>query len=257
VARGLGGRAILVVDDDSSVRQLIARQLEQEGWRVVQAGNAADAIQLARESQPALITLDIMMPDASGWWVLEHLKEDPRTAGIPVLVVSIMEDRHKVFALGASDYLSKPYDRRQLIDRVKRLLPDLRGRRVMVVDDEPEARAMLSKILSEEGATTSEAVSGPEALALAVSLSVDLLLLDLMMPGMSGFEVVARLRANPLTSSLPVVIVTAKEITADDMRTLSGHVQRFITKGEIDPAGLAAAVRQVLGQAAPRREAAA
>jgi len=257
MARGLGGRAILVVDDDTSVRRLIARQLEQEGWRVIQAGNAADAVQLARESQPVLVTLDIMMPDASGWWVLEHLKEDPRTAGIPVLVVSIMEDRHKVFALGASDYLSKPYDRRQLIERVKRLLPDLRGRRVLVVDDEPGARAMLSKILAEEGAQVSQAEAGAEALAAIGQSRVDLVLLDLMMPGMSGFEVVARLRATPATAALPVVIVTAKEITAEDMLTLSGHVQRFITKGELDPAGLAAAVRQVLGQATPRREAAA
>ena len=255
-ARGVPGRAILVVDDDPGVRQLITRHLEQEGWRTVQATNAVDALQLARESQPVLVTLDIMMPDASGWWVLERLKEDPQTAGIPVLVVSIVEDQRTVFALGASDYLSKPYDRRQLIERVKRLLPDLHGKRVLVVDDEPEARAMLSKILGEEGAQVRQVPGGAEALATIAQAPVDLVLLDLMMPGMSGFEMVARLRATPATMGLPVVIVTAKEITPEDMRTLNGHVQRFITKGEIDPAGLSAAVRQVLGQSAPHREAA-
>src|SRR5947208_3518041 len=109
--QGLPGTAILVVDDDPSVRQLISRHLEQEGWKTVQASNATDALQLARESRPMLITLDIMMPDASGWWVLEKLKEDPQTAGIPVLVVTIVEDQRLVFALGASDYLGKPYDR--------------------------------------------------------------------------------------------------------------------------------------------------
>ncbi|HYM49249.1 MAG TPA: response regulator [Candidatus Limnocylindrales bacterium] len=256
-ATGVAGRAILVVDDDPSVRQLIARQLEQEGWRTIQAANAADALELAHESQPALVTLDIMMPDASGWWVLERLKEDPQTAGIPVLVVSIVEDQRTVFALGASDFLSKPYDRKQLLERVKRLLPDLHGKRVLVVDDEPEARTMLGRILSEEGAQVEQVAGGEEAIAAIARVPVDLVLLDLMMPGMSGFETVARLRATPATAALPVVIVSAKELTAEDMRTLNGHVQRFIAKGEIEPAGLSAAVRQVLGQATARREAAA
>jgi signal transduction histidine kinase/DNA-binding response OmpR family regulator len=255
--RGVPGRAVLVVDDDPGVRQLIARHLEQEGWRTVQASNAADALQLARESRPVLVTLDIMMPDASGWWVLERLKEDPQTAGIPVLVVTIVEDQRMVFALGASDYLSKPYDRRQLIDRVRRLLPDLLGKRVLVVDDDADARAMLCKILRDEGAEVSEVGDGAEGIATITQTPVDLVLLDLMMPGMSGFEMVARLRATPATAATPIVIVSAKELTAEDVRTLNGQVQRFIAKGAIDPAGLAAAVRQVLGQAAgARREAA-
>src|SRR5256884_1414053 len=127
--QGLPGTVILVVDDDTSVRQLICRHLEQEGWRTVQASNAADALQLARESRPMLITLDIMMPDASGWWVLEKLKEDSQTAGIPVLVVTIVEDQRLVFALGASDYLGKPYDRRALVGKIHRLLPTLAGER--------------------------------------------------------------------------------------------------------------------------------
>src|SRR3989440_2438001 len=147
--QGLPGTVILVVDDDASVRQLICRHLEQEGWKTVQASNAADALQLARQSRPMLITLDIIMPDASGWWVLEKLKEDSQTAGIPVLVVTIVEDQRLVFALGASDYLGKPYDRRALIAKIHRLLPTLAGKRVLVVDDDPEARTLLSKILNE------------------------------------------------------------------------------------------------------------
>jgi len=103
------------LDDDDSVRQLIARHLEQDGWKTVQASNAADAVQLAHECRPVLMTLDVMMPDASGWWVLEKLREDPDTAGLPVLVVTIVEDQRLVFALGASDYLAKPYDRNALV----------------------------------------------------------------------------------------------------------------------------------------------
>jgi signal transduction histidine kinase/DNA-binding response OmpR family regulator len=246
--QGLPGTAILVVDDDPSVRQLIARHLEQEGWKTVQASNATDALQLARESRPMLITLDIMMPDASGWWVLEKLKEDPQTAGIPVLVVTIVEDQRLVFALGASDYLGKPYDRSALIAKIHRLLPRLEGKRVLVVDDDPEARAMLAKILKEEQAELVLAAGGDEAMSLIAQTPPDLVLLDLMMPGMSGFEMVARLRAQPGGANIPVMIVSAKELTAEDVLTLNGHVQRFVAKGSIEPEGLTNAVRQLLGQ---------
>ena len=246
--QGLPGTAILVVDDDPSVRQLISRHLKQEGWKTVQASNATDALQLARESRPMLITLDIMMPDASGWWVLEKLKEDPQTAGIPVLVVTIVEDQRLVFALGASDYLGKPYDRGALIAKIHRLLPRLEGKRVLVVDDDAEARTMLAKILNEERAEVVLATGGDEAMSLIAQAPPDLVLLDLMMPGMSGFEMVARLRAQPAGASIPVMIVSAKELTAEDVLTLNGHVQRFVAKGSIEPEGLTNAVRQLLGQ---------
>jgi DNA-binding response OmpR family regulator len=255
--QGLPGTVILVVDDDTSVRQLIARHLEQEGWRTVQASNAADALQLARESRPMLITLDIMLPDASGWWVLEKLKEDPQTAGIPVLVVTIVEDQRLVFALGASDYLGKPYDRGALIAKIHRLLPTLTGKRVLVVDDDPEARGMLTKMLKEEDAEVVAASSGDEGMTLVAQAPPDLVLLDLMMPGMSGFEMVARLRAQPASANIPVMIVSAKELTAEDVLTLNGHIQRFVAKGTIEPEGLTNAVRQMLGQSKTQGAAAA
>jgi DNA-binding response OmpR family regulator len=245
---GLPGTCILVVDDDPSVRQLIARHLEQEGWKTVQASNATDALQLARESRPMLITLDIMMPDASGWWVLEKLKEDALTAGIPVLVVTIVEDQRLVFALGASDYLGKPYERGALVAKIRRLLPKLEGMRVLVVDDDPNARALLGKILKDEKAEVQEAGSGDEAMAMIAESPPDLVLLDLMMPGMSGFETVARLRAQPAAATIPIMIVSAKELTAEDVLTLNGHIQRFVAKGSIEPEGLTNAVRQLLGQ---------
>jgi signal transduction histidine kinase/DNA-binding response OmpR family regulator len=255
-SQGLPGGAILVVDDDPGVRQLIARHLEQEGWKTVQASNAADALQLARESRPMLITLDIMMPDASGWWVLEKLKEDPLTAGIPVLVVTIVEDQRLVFALGASDYLAKPYERGALVAKIHRLLPQLVGKRVLVVDDDAEARALLSKILKEENAEVVAAGSGDEAMTLIAQTPPDLVLLDLMMPGMSGFEMVARMRALPSAAGIPVMIVSAKELTTEDVLTLNGHIQRFVAKGSIEPEGLTNAVRQLLGQSKPQGAAA-
>ena len=252
----LPGKAILIVDDDPGVRELIARHLEQEGFETLRAATAADALRLAKERSPVLMTLDIMMPDASGWWVLEKLKEDPETADIPVLVVTIVEDRRLVFALGASDYLAKPFDRRELVARVHRLLPDLRQRRVMVVDDDPDARTMLTKILQQEGADVLAFSGGHAGLAALAQSPPDLVLLDLMMPGMSGFEMVARMRATPAAATIPVVIVSAKELTSEDVRTLNGHIQRFVSKGAVKPDGLTALVRQVLGQSMLRKEAA-
>ncbi len=255
-SQGLPGNVILVVDDDASVRQLIARHLEQEGWKTVQASNAADAVQLAHECRPVLMTLDVMMPDASGWWVLEKLREDPETAGLPVLVVTIIEDQRLMLALGASDYLAKPYDRAALVEKVHHLLPQLNGKRVLVVDDDPEARILLAKILGEEGARVELASDGNQAMLSVTQTPPDLVLLDLMMPGMSGFEIVARMRALPVTAQVPVIIVSAKELSAEDILTLDGHIQRFIAKGTIDPEGLTAAVRQVLGQVKAHGEAA-
>jgi len=159
-----------------------------------------------------------------------------------------VEDQRLVFALGASDYLGKPYDRGALIAKIHRLLPQLDGKRVLVVDDDPEARAMLAKILKEEHATVVAAASGDEAMTLVTQSPPDLVLLDLMMPGMSGFEMVARMRALPAATSIPVMIVSAKELTAEDVLTLNGHIQRFVAKGSIEPEGLTNAVRQLLGQ---------
>jgi CheY-like chemotaxis protein len=246
--QGLPGGAILVVDDDPSVRELIARHLEQEGWKTVQASNGTDALQLARESRPILMTLDVMMPDASGWWVLEKLKEDPRTAGIPVLVVTIVEDERLVFALGASDYLAKPYERSKLISKVQRLLPELQGKKVLIVDDDAESRILLSRMLNDEQVEVEVARNGDEAMAMIAANRPDMVLLDLMMPGMSGFEVASRLRARKDTADIPVMIVSAKQLTADDLLTLGDNVQRFVAKGMVDPVGLTNAVRQLLGQ---------
>jgi signal transduction histidine kinase/CheY-like chemotaxis protein len=249
-AQGIGGTAILVVDDDASVRHLIVRHLEQEGWKTVQAANAADALTLARSARPVMITLDILLPDASGWWVLEELKADPTTAGIPVVVVSIVEDNRLVFSLGASDYLPKPFDRNDLLLKVHRLLPDLKARRLFVVDDDPAVCSMLAKMLTEEGADVTTLGDGEQALTAISQAPPDLVLLDLMMPGMSGFEVVARMRANPTTATVPVVIVSAKELTHEDALTLDGNIQRFVAKGKLGREGLIAALRQVLGQRA-------
>jgi CheY-like chemotaxis protein len=135
-------------------------------------------------------------------------------------------------------------------------LPQLNGKRVLVVDDDPEARILLAKILGEEGARVELASDGNQAMLSVTQTPPDLVLLDLMMPGMSGFEIVARMRALPVTAQVPVIIVSAKELSAEDILTLDGHIQRFIAKGTIDPEGLTAAVRQVLGQVKAHGEAA-
>jgi CheY-like chemotaxis protein len=165
-----------------------------------------------------------------------------------VLVVTIVEDQRLVFGLGAADYLGKPYQREALIKKIHRLLPELDGKRVLVVDDDAEARIILSRILTDEHVEVALATSGDQAMAMIAENRPDLVLLDLMMPGMSGFEVAARLRTHPETASIPVMIVSAKELTAEDLMTLGDNVQRFVAKGTVDPQGLVNAVRQLLGQ---------
>ena len=163
-----------------------------------------------------------------------------------------MEDRRLVFSLGASDYLAKPYNRAELITKVHRLLPELRDRKILVVDDDPKVCTMLAKMLEDESAIVTGVTSGQEALARIAQAPPDLVLLDLMMPGMSGFEVVARMRATATGLNIPVVIVSAKALTDEDVRTLNGHIQRFIAKGDMQITGLVTAIRQVLGQSLNR-----
>src|SRR5260370_1453061 len=228
-----------------------------------------------------LMTLDIMMQEASGWWVLEKRKEDTQTAGIAVLVVTIVEDQRLVFALGASDYLGKPYDKRALIAKIHRLLPTLEGKRVLVVDDEANARSMIAKILKEEHAEVLGAASGDEAMAMIAISPPDLVLLDLMMPGMSSFELavtgreaVAKatalrpglilmdlslpemngweatraLKADPALAGIPVVAVTAHAMVGDKETAIAAGCAECVTKPyELDE--LIAVVERYIGRA--------
>jgi CheY-like chemotaxis protein len=230
VAAGAGRAGlVLVIDDDPVARDLVRRLLEAEGFSVLEAADGPSGLALARSHRPAAITLDVLMPSMDGWSVLTALKAEPDLAEIPVIMVSVMEDRHLGFALGASEYVTKPIDR----DQLRRILGRYRrdGARVLVVEDDAATRELLRRYLEAEGWAVDEAENGQAGLEAVRRRVPTLVLLDLMMPVMDGCQFAAELRKTPEWGTLPVVVITAKDLTPDDRRALNGDVQAVFQKG--------------------------
>ena len=240
---------VLVIDDDPAARALTRRVLAKEGYRIVEAADGESGLRLAAELKPDLITLDILMPGMDGWAVLSGLKGDPALAGIPVILQTIMEDSHMGFALGASEYLTKPIDRKRLSALVKRYVPTTSAGSVLVVEDDVPTRALLQRALTKAGWAVTEAENGRVALERIAEHRPALVLLDLMMPEMDGFEFLDVLRRSESPQSVPVVVITAKTLTDADRRRLNGGVERVVQKRPHDPQWLLNEIRG-LGAAA-------
>ena len=187
---------ILVVDDDATVRELVARHLERAGFAVTTAKGGQEGLRLARELRPAAVTLDIMMPDLDGWTVLAAMKGDPALASIPVVLMSIVEEKNRGYALGAADYLVKPVDRARLIEALRNICGPAAGR-VLLIDDDDVVRRGVRLALAPLGWQVTEAENGQVALACLARSRPDVIILDLMMPQMDGFEFVDELRTGP------------------------------------------------------------
>ncbi len=219
---------VLVIDDDAVARDLMQRFLSKEGFRVLTAENGEEALRRAREQRPDAITLDVMMAGMDGWTVLSALKADPQLSDIPVIMLTMVADHKTGYALGASDYLTKPIDRKRLtavLGKYRRDLP------VLIVDDDAGIRRLLRRILEAEGYAVVEARNGRVALERVKECTPGAILLDLMMPEMDGFEFVSVLRTSEAWRQIPVVILTAKELTDQDRGRLSGSVVRILEKG--------------------------
>ena len=240
---------ILVVDDDPTVLDLLERNLAREGYRVRTTTSGRDALALARELRPRLITLDVMMPSMDGWSVLTALKADPVTRDIPVVMLSMVDDKPLGFALGAADYLNKPVDRARLADILARHAPRDAERLALVIDDLADNRAMLRHALEGAGWTVAEAQNGLAGLACVAERKPALILLDLMMPTMDGFEFLRVLRSEPDRRTIPVVVVTAKELTAGERDRLRSCVENVVQKGSLSPEGLLAEIREKIAAA--------
>jgi PAS domain S-box-containing protein len=237
---------VLVIDDDPLVADLLRRTLVKDGYRVEYAENGEKGLQLARQLRPDAITLDVMMPGMDGWQVMTHLKSDPELADIPVILLSIVNDRKTGFALGATEYLTKPLDRERLTAVLGRISNGRGSRLALVVDDLPENRTLLRSALENDGWTVEEAGNGLEALERLEHHRPDAILLDLMMPEMDGVTFVERLRTSERNRSIPVLVVTAKDITPVDRQRLSGGVQAIMQKGAVDLSELVAQTRALL-----------
>ena len=222
--------SILVIDDDPIACDLIRRSLERDGHTVAIANGADEGIQLARELRPQLITLDILMPGKDGWSALRELKSDPYLSEIPVVMISMIEGSEMGYSLGATDFLSKPVDRDQLRVLLSRYAISPETGQVLVVDDEENTRALLRRVLEKQGYAVAEAANGREALERVAERRPDLILLDLMMPVMDGFEFTNRLRAVDAWCDIPVIVATAKDLTSEDRAALSGLVEGVLQK---------------------------
>ena len=222
---------VLVIDDDADTRELLARTLNKEGFRVVTAAGGAEGLRLAAEIVPAAITLDVIMPSTDGWAVLSELKSTPVLCDIPVVMVSMLEERELGLSRGVSDFLTKPIDRDRLTVVLERLVGGAARGPVMVVDDDAQTRLLTRRLLEREGITVLEARHGKEALELLATSLPSLILLDLMMPEMDGFQMMHALQANPAWSAVPVVVVTAKDLSAEERQALSVHARHLFVKG--------------------------
>jgi CheY-like chemotaxis protein/anti-sigma regulatory factor (Ser/Thr protein kinase) len=236
---------VLVIDDDPATRDLLGRMLSRDGYRVLQAANGAAGLALARAHRPDVITLDVVMPGLDGWEVLSALKEDPEVAAIPVVMLTITDDRNLGFSLGASEYLTKPIERERLVSVLSRYRR-APGASVLIVEDDGDTRTMLRRSLEKEGWTITEAENGRVGLEKLQSTMPTLILLDLMMPEMDGFQFLEALRAKPGHADTEVVVMTAKVLTNEDRRLLNGGVQRVLQKGEHNEAAFLLAVRSLM-----------
>jgi PAS domain S-box-containing protein len=225
-----GDQHVLVVEDDKDIAELIGRHLVASGYQVTIAGRAKEAIEKAHANPPSLITLDIYLPDADGFELLQQLKNDPVTAGIPVVIVSVIGDQREGLRLGAVDYLTKPIEPTRLVSAVNRVLQG--PGKVLVVDDDHDTRNLLQVALEQRGFSVVLTSSGKRALTLARQEQPNLILLDLKLPGMDGYEVLQRLKGMPETADIPVVIITGS-LTNEELKNqklLSLGAARFMTK---------------------------
>ena len=227
----IAAATVLVIDDDPVVQDLMKSFLGKEGYHVVVANGGEEGLAEARRHRPDVITLDVAMPRMDGWTVLGAIKADPDLADIPVIMLTMVDNKSMGYALGAADYMTKPLNR----DRLAAILAKyskLRDRHpVLIVEDDPDTRAILKTALEKDGWTVAQAENGRVALDRARTTVPGLILLDLMMPEMDGFTFLEEFRRLADTKSTPVIVLTAKDLTADDRKRLAGSVERIVQKG--------------------------
>jgi PAS domain S-box-containing protein len=227
------GDVVLVIDDDPATRDVLRQFLVKKGFRVEAATDGAEGLAMARKLRPRAITLDVVMPRMDGWAVLSALKADPDLADIPVVMLTIVDDRHRGFRLGVADYLVKPVDPDRLTAVLRRHPGDPAARRILVVDDDADLRRRLRGLLEKDGWAVTEAADGREALD-RLADRPSLVLLDLLMPGTDGFEFLAEFRRRAEFRSVPVIVLTAKDLTAGDHERLRGSIEAVIRKGSLE-----------------------
>ncbi len=222
---------VLIVEDNAQASELLTLYLADSGYRIACAYDGAQALQMADELKPDVITLDVMLPQKDGWEVLATLKSASATQNVPIIMVSMTEDRQLAFSLGAIGFLTKPVDKNQLTQAVGKAIVGKSAPTVLVVDDESTTVEMLGDVLRHQGCRVLQASGGQQAIDLAIAHLPDVMVLDLMMPDVTGFDVVRQLREHPQAKEIPILVFTAKDITDEDRQRLNNGIQSIIGKG--------------------------
>ncbi len=246
---GKAAKTVLIVEDDRMASNLLTVYLTNAGYNVIVAVDGEEAIKKAKEYHPFFITLDIMLPKVDGWDVLSELKNSPDTADIPVIIVSIVDNKELGYSLGAAEYLIKPIDREKLINTVNACIAPERNKgkpmKILVVDDDEKAVKYMSAILENAGFEALKAYSGNAGINLAINSNPDLIILDLIMPEVSGFDVVEKLRIHPTAKGIPIIICSAKDITLADKKKLNGNILVIVKKGSHTKDDLLTAIKKI------------
>ncbi|HMJ66009.1 MAG TPA: response regulator, partial [Candidatus Binatia bacterium] len=248
-----GATMVLVIDDDPATRDLLQRSLTKEGYHVESASSGAEGLAMAKRLKPAAITLDVMMPGMDGWAVLSRLKSDPAVANIPVIMMTIVDNKNMGFALGAAEYLTKPIDWSRLAAILERYRIDPKLQSLLVIEDDPATRDLLQRNLEKDGWTVVTAENGRVGLECVAAQKPGTILLDLMMPEMDGFEFLTELRKRHEWRSIPIVVITAKDLSAEDRARLTGCVEKILEKGVETRDSLLAKVRELVSACAQKR----
>jgi CheY-like chemotaxis protein len=231
-----------VIDDSSRARDLLRDTLEADGYTVATASDGAEGLSLAHDLSPDVITLEALMPGSAAWSVLRELKADPALQPIPVVMVFLRHDEGMGFSLGAAEYLAKPVDRKLLLRLVEKYAAPDASKRALVVDDQPDVRDVVRRTLEQAGWEVVEAEDGRVGIERAADMAPDLVILDLMMPVMDGFDFLRELRDTEKGRDLPVLILTAKELGTEEHRFLETQSARVMAK---DARHIDAAMAQV------------
>jgi CheY-like chemotaxis protein len=239
---------VLVIDDDPTARELIANCLREEHFSVVTAAGGREGLRRAEELHPIAITLDVLMPDIDGWTVLAALRGNPKLSNIPVVMATITDPDRKGMALGPAGYLTKPIDRNRLVTLLRPFQTSARRTRVLVVEDDAMQREQICSWLEPEHWLISQAENGLVALDRLEKAQADIILLDLMMPEMDGFQFIKALQARPAWQKIPVIVITALDLTAADRERLNAGVKTILLKNSFDPVQLVETVRRMVAE---------
>jgi diguanylate cyclase (GGDEF)-like protein/PAS domain S-box-containing protein len=240
---------ILVVEDDLPTAELLTLHLTQAGYKVAHAFDGEEAIEKTKSLKPFAITLDVMLPKRDGWEVLQELKSDPKTAEIPVIIHSIVNNKDLAFALGATDYLLKPLEKEALISKLEEITI-AKGRRVLpisilIIESEDEVTNYFKEIFEPQGFLIYTAPNGKRGIELATALRPGVILLDFTLPDMLGFDVIKDIKENPSTTDIPIFILTERDISVEDRMALVGKIERIVQKHAFDTKELVGHIKEL------------